>query len=282
VDQCTQESQLIVHGTVVGVDEPRTGNGSFSNPYLIFYLEPDEVLKGASRLGIPVPFALLLPQDGAETRPWVAPGDELLVFSQLSDAETVTSSESAGAYVPWNDSYGVFMPLGDRFANVLAPEVSTSLDEVRGIVGPKNTSTTLGPGWMSFGTVNGMFEILLEWKDLPGALPYRAMSADELAWLAEAAPEVTVREAKGYELANGDTAILFFYEPSLRTDEDVQAGEERLTGLAKRQYPDSSDITRASIPYVDNYGYVLVSEDPEGELNSLLRRARTGPLPPER
>ena len=281
VDQCTSESRLIVHGTVVGVDEPRTGNGAFSNPYLIFYLEPDEVLKGSSRLGVPVPFVLLLPQDGAENRPWVEPGDELLVFSQLSDEELVTGSGATGAYLPWNDSYGVFMPLGDRFANVLAPEVSTTLDEVRRLVGPKDTSTTLGPGQMSFGSVNAMFEILLEWKDLPGTLPYRALGADELAWLADAEPEITVSEAKGYELASGDLAILFYYDPSLQTDEDMQIAEERLTGLVQRQYPDSSDIAHATLPYIDDYGYVLISDDPDGELSSLLKRARTGPVPPE-
>jgi hypothetical protein len=249
---------------------------------MVFYLEPAEVLKGSSRLGDPVPFALLLPQDGAENRPWVAPGDELLVFGQLADAERVTGSGATGAYVLWNDSYGIFMPLGDRFANVLAPEVSTTLDEVRRIVGPKETSTTLAPGQMSFGSLNAVFEILLEWRDLLGTLPYRALSADELAWLAEAEPEITVSEARGYELAGGDVAILFYHEPSLRTDEDMQAAEERLTALAKRAYPDSSDIAHATLPYIDDYGYVLISEDPEGELSYLLTRARTGPLPPER
>jgi hypothetical protein len=134
---------------------------------------------------------------------------------------------------------------------------------------------------MSFGGVNAMFEILLERKDLPGTLPYRALGADELAWLAEAEPEITVREAKGYELANGDIAILFYYEPYLRTDEEVQAAEDRLTALLKRQYPDSSDIAHATLPYIDDYGYVLISEDPGYELNSLLKRARTGPVPPE-
>jgi hypothetical protein len=282
VDQCINESQLIVRGTVLGVDDPRTGNGSFSNPYTVFYVEPQEVLKGASRLGSPVPFVLLLPGDGSESRPWVAPGDEVLVFSQFADTELVTSSEAAGAYLLWNDSYGAFMPVGDRFANVLAPEVTTTLDEVRRSVGPGDTSTTLGPGQMTFGSVNVMFEMLLEWKDLPGTLPYRALGADELAWLAEAQPEIKVREAKGYELANGEVAILFYYEPTLRTDEDVEAAEERLTALVKRQYPDSSDIAHATLPYIDNYGYVLISDDPDGELSSLLHRARTGPVPPDR
>ena len=281
MDQCINESQLIVHGTVVGVDDPRTGNGSFSNPYAVFYVEPEVVLKGASRLGTPVPFVLLLPGDGSESRPWVAEGDEVLVCSQLADAELVTGSGAAGAYLLWNDSYGVFLPVGDRFANVLAPSVTTTLDEVSRMVGPGDTSTTLGPGQMTFGSVNAMFEILLEWKDLPGTLPYRALSAGEIAWLAEAEPEITVREAKGYELAGGDLAILFYYEPTLQTDEEMLDAEERLTALAKRTYPDSSDIARANLPYIDNYGYVLISDDPEGELRSLLQRARTGPVPPE-
>ncbi len=232
VDQCTSESRLIVHGTVAGVDEPRTGNGSFSNPYLIFYLEPDEVLKGSSRLGVPVPFVLLLPQDGAENRPWVEPGDELLVFSQLSDEELVTGSGATGAYLPWNDSYGVFMPLGDRFANDSRPRSPPLWTRYAAWWG-KDTSTTLAPGQMSFGSVDAMFEILLEWKDLPGTLPYRALGADKLAWLADAEPEITVSEAKGYELASGDLAILFYYDPSLRTDEDIQLAEERLTGWSE-------------------------------------------------
>ena len=161
-------------------------------------------------------------------------------------------------------------------------EVSTTLDKVRRLVGPKDTSTTLAPGQMSFGSVDAMFEILLEWKDLPGTLPYRALGADELAWLADAEPEITVSEAKGYELASGDLAILFYYDPSLRTDEDIQLAEERLTRLVRRQYPDSSDIAHATLPYIDDYGYVLISEDPDGESSSLLKRARTGPVPPDR
>jgi hypothetical protein len=49
---------LIVRGTVTEVDSPQASVGSIANPYIVFCVDPAEILKGSPHFGTPLPFAI--------------------------------------------------------------------------------------------------------------------------------------------------------------------------------------------------------------------------------
>ncbi len=280
VERCTNESRLIVHGTVTEVDAPHPAAGDVTNPYTVFYVEPEEVLKGSPRFGTPVAFALLAPVGGAAESP-VAKGDEVLLFSYHGDEDLPTGSGAHGAYFPWNDNYGMFLAVGDQFVNVLAPFAFTTLEQVRTTVGPKDTSTTLGPGVSSFEGKTSRFEDRVQGKRLPETLPYEVMAGEELDWLPEAVEPITMTAAKGYRFANGDVVLLWDnIEPgsSQQTEAATPRLLKSLEAGAMERYGASDDQVWAF--WYGGFGYVVASRDYMRALGSLAQMAAEG-YPPD-
>jgi hypothetical protein len=280
VERCTNESRLIVHGTVTGADAPHPAAGDVTNPYIVFYVEPDEVLKGSPSFGTPVAFALLAPVGGAAESSVESPlstGDEVLLFSYHADENLPTGSGTDGAYFPWNDSYGIFLAVGDQFVNVLAPFAFTTLEQVRTTVGPKGTSTTLGPGVISFEGKASRFEDRVQGKRLPGTLPYEVMAGEELDWLPQAAAPLTMTVAKGYRFANGDVVLLWDIIEAGTVQETEAATPRLLKSLeagAMEQYGVSAD--QVWVFWYGGFGYVVASRDYRQALGSLAQMAETG------
>jgi hypothetical protein len=289
VDRYTNESQLILRGTVTKVDKPRVALGDVANPYMVFYVEPSEVLKGTPRFGSPVAFALLAPGEGATgasaggaAESPVSEGDDVLLFAYGTDKDLLTASGSQGAYFPWNDSYGIFLPAGDKFVNVLAPFAYTTLEEVRTIVGPKETSTTNPPGYSSFNGRTYVFEDRLQGKRLPGTLPLEVLPAAELDWLQQTIAPLETIAAKGYRLANGD--LVFLWSNPLpgtvqERDKEEPALLKRLKAAATERFGASGN--HVSHRWFDEFGWVVVARDYVDQLGTLADMAETGaPLYP--
>jgi len=138
------------------------------------------------------------------------------------------------------------------------------------------TSTTLPPGVMTFDTLTRRFEMLVEHQGLAGTLPYSVLTTKELSWLSQAAPLVTVSEAKGYRFADGGLVIVLFCEP---VAEDSQGeAQKTLVGLAEARYSRSAEEMWARV--ADGCGYLVVSEHYADKLGRLAQMAREGP-PPE-
>ncbi len=217
IDDLVNQSQLIVRGTVTKVDAPHAPVGSVANPYIVFYVDPAEILKGSPRFGTPLPLAI--PGRGEDTpdhvrAPFEEPleaGDDVLVFSYRGDEDLPTRSGARGANFLWNDTYGLFLPAASNYVCVRTPYTYATLDEVRRIVGPdKNTSTTLPAGYLSFEGKTVRFEDRLTARRLPGTLPYEVMTGFDVNWVADAIrPAIDLTAVKGYRLANGDRVFLF-------------------------------------------------------------------------
>jgi len=279
LERCTNESQLIVQGTVTKVDPPHPAAGDVTNPYIAFYVEPDEVLKGSPRFGTPVAFALLAPVGGAAEPPAESPlskGDEVLLFSYHGDADLPTGSGARGAYFPWNDSYGIFLPVGDQLVNVLTPSAFTTLEQVRTIVGPKDTSTTLPPGWSSFEGKAWRFEDRVQGKHLPDTLPYEVMAGEELDRLPPAAEPLTMTAAKGYRFANGDVVLPWDIVESRSVERTEAAAPQLLKSLkagAVERYGVSED--QVWVSWYGGFGYVVASPLYKDDLGFLAQMAET-------
>jgi hypothetical protein len=148
-------------------------------------------------------------------------------------------------------------------------QVSTS------VTGGSGASTTLPPGVIAFGALARSFETLIERENLAGTLPYSIMPQQDVLWLFESGLPMRVTEAKGYRLANGDLAILFFTETVAGGMESYDAASEHLTRVAKDRYPTTDEEVVARIFTMD-FGYVLVSRHYQSQLQRLARMARTG------
>jgi hypothetical protein len=129
------------------------------------------------------------------------------------------------------------------------------------------------------GTVEMLFE---EWlktedarKDMPGALPFTKMVAEELTWL-KGQPHVTA--AAGYRLANGDMAIPFYVQPFPSYDA-MQDAKDAIDKAAKAWYPKNS--THVALWMEGDFGYVIVtsSQKHRSWLDLFLNNARWGSGP---
>jgi hypothetical protein len=287
VEDCVTESQLIVHGTVTKVDPVRAGSGDVANPCIVFYVEPQEVLKGSPRFGSPIAFALYAPVQATATssvqtagRSPVAEGDEVLLFSYASDKELATSSGARGAYFPWNDRCGLFLPDGGTFVSIMWPHDSTTLKAVRALVGPKTTSTTLPPGYLCFNGKTARFEDRLRGKKLAGTLPYEVLPQTEFDWLSDVVAPASMTAAKGYRLANGDLVFLWNTLSLGASWSDAESAVlKSLKTAAMEKYGVSVDHIWAF--WYGQFGYVVVSKDYVRELGHLAQMAETGePLNP--
>lgn len=271
---------LIVEGEVVQVDDPRYGRDHFSNDYVVFHVEPEQVLKGTPRFGTPVAFALprgLNPPDGWRA---VREGDQVLVFAGRLDESLVTGKGRSGAYLPWNDYFGLFLKVEDEYVNIMAPGVSTTADEVAAIVGPPRTSTTRGPGQVSFEGKTWRFEELAQKAGINEALPYRIMEGGEVAWLSAAAQtaQVQMTHAKGYELEGGDLIVLFqteitpgFGGPGGDVERALRAA---LTAGAAEEF--RADPGQVAMFWYGSFGYVMVADEYSDQLWRLGQWAETG------
>jgi hypothetical protein len=287
VDDCVTESQLIVHGTVTKVDPIRTGAGDVANPCIVFYVEPQEVLKGSPRFGNPIAFALYAPVQATAAssgqmaaRSPVAEGDEVLLFSYASDKDLATSSGASGAYFPWNDRCGLYLPDGGTFVSIMWPHDSTTLKEVRALVGPKDTSTTLPPGYLFFNGKTAVFEDRLRGKKLAGTLPYEVLPQTEFDWLSDVVAPASMTAAKGYRLANGDLVFLWNTLSLGASWSDAESAVlKSLKTAAMEKYGVSVDHIWAF--WYGQFGYVVVSKGHVRELGHLAQMAETGePLNP--
>jgi hypothetical protein len=282
VERCVMESQLIIHGTVTRVGPTLAGAGDVANPYIVFSVEPEEVLKGSPRFGTPVAFALLLrsqstvdPSEQAAARSPVAAGDEVLLFSYASDKDLATGLGSNGAYLPWNDRYGIYLPVGDEFVDVLRNYESVSLEEVRALVGSKTTSTTLPPGYLCFNGKTARFEDRLQGKRLAGTLPYQVLPAEELGWLSDSVAPASMTAAKGYGLANGD--LVFLWDTFSLGASSSGAESSVLDSLEKaaiERYGVGDEEVWAF--WYGQFGYLVVSKDHVRQLGYLAQMAETG------
>ena len=287
MEDCVAESQLIVHGTVTKIDPARAGIGDVANPYIVFYVEPEEVLKGSPRFGSPIAFALLAPAQATAAsseqpaaRSLVAEGDEVLLFSYAFDKDLATSSGARGAYFPWNDRYGIYLPDGSTFVSIMWPHDSTTLETVRALVGPKDTSTTLPPGYLCFNGKTARFEDRLRGTKLAGTLPYEVLLQAKFDWLSDVVAPASMTAAKGYRLANGDLVFLWntLWLGASWSDAEPTV-LKALEAAAMERYGVSADQVWAF--WYGEFGYVVVSKDYVRELGHLAQMAETGePLNP--
>lgn len=283
VEDLVNQSQLIVRSTVTKVDAAHDPVGSVANPYIVFYVDPAEILKGSPHFGTPLPFAILGRGENTPDyarAPFQEPletGDDILVFSYRGDQDLPTGSAAPGANFLWSDTYGLFLPAAGSFVSARSPYTYTTLDEVRRIVGPrKNTSTTLPPGYLSFEGKTARFEERLIAKRLSETLPYEVLTSFDIAWVAEAIRPATVPTAvKGYRLANGDRVFLF--DTILATgdfSQKEQALLEALRTAVTAQFEVPGD--NAWVFWYGGFGYVVVSDDYVDELGHLAQMAETG------
>lgn len=281
MEDCANQSRLIVHGTVTRVDPLHAPAGDVANPYIVFYVKPTEVLKGSPQLGTPVPFALFaLGREGAKKDKGYAPvspvaeGDEVLVCSYRGERDLPTASGVPGAYFLWNDSYGLFLPVDDRFVSVLSPYTYGTLTEIRATVGRKDTSTTLPPGFLSFEGKAWRFEDRLVGKRLPGTLPYELLTF-EWDWLTAALAPATLTHAKAYLLANGDRVFLWrttYPGPSFEAQE--QTVLRKVKDAAAEQY--EVRASHVGVRWYGEFGFVIISGDYGDQLDTLGQMAETG------
>ena len=166
------------------------------------------------------------------------------------------------------------LPTNQRMSST--GSVPASQQTLSTIVEVSPTSTTLPPGVMTFDTCASIFEKLLERKQPAGTLPFSVIAPGELTWLSADAVPVTITHAKGYRLANGDIVILFFYAPYLRGDASFRAAEQAITGVAKKHYAQTRKDVYAYFPYIDEFGYVVATNDPASPLGRLAEMSRTG------
>jgi len=132
VEYQTRQSELIVYGTVVGVDPGRWNSPSGKHwtsakdedvpaIYRAFYVEPIRVLKGQPDYGVPVAFMVLGGTEGVVDGP-VKKGDCVLVFG--------TYDQSIYGNVQWNKSaywarlmeYSIFLERNGKLVNVAEPD----------------------------------------------------------------------------------------------------------------------------------------------------------------
>lgn len=283
IEKLVNQSQLIVRGTVIDVDAPHAPVGSVANPYIVFYVNPAEILKGSPDFGTPLPFAI--PGRGEDTPDYVRArfekpleaGDEVLVFSYRGDQDLPRGSGAHGANFLWNDTYGLFLPAAGNYVCIRWPYTYTTLDEVRRIVGPdKNTSTTLAPGYLSFEGKTARFEDRLTARRLSGTLPYEVMIGADLEWVNDAIlPATDLTGVKGYRLANGDRVFLF--DTILAMSDFSQKERALLEGLrtaAKQEFEVPGD--HLWVFWYGGFGYVVISDDYVHELGYLAQMAETG------
>jgi hypothetical protein len=281
MEDCINQSQLIIHGTVVKVDPLHAPAGDVANPYIVFYVKPTEVLKGSPKLGTPIPFALLAPgkesakQDKGYTpvSP-VAEGDEILACSYGGNKNLPTASGPPGAYFLWNDNYGLFLPADGELVNVLKPFTYARLKEIRTMIGPKDTSTTLPPGFLSFEGKADRFEERLVGKRLPGTLPYEVL-AYETGWLDDALAPAVMTHAKAYRLANGDRVFLWRTTyPGSAWAAQEQAVLKNLKAAAAERYDVNAKHVGAF--WYGEFGFVIIAGDYVDALLTLAQMAETG------
>lgn len=279
--EVTDESYfLIVEGEVVRVDEPRDGKGDFSNDYVVLHVEPDRVLKGTPRFGTPVGFALPRGLDPPDQWRAVQEGDQVLIFAGRYDENLGTGKDASGAYLPWNDYFGLFLKVEDEYVNIMAPDVSTTAEEVAAIVGPPRTSTTRGPGQISFEGKTWRFELLVDKAGMTDALPYRVMEQSEVAWISGAAQTAGVQmtHAKGYEFDGDDLIILFQTDiapgwggPGGDVERALRAA---LTAGAAEEF--RADPEQVAMFWFGAFGYVTVADEFSDQLWRLGQWVETG------
>jgi hypothetical protein len=286
IEELVDQSQLIVRGTVTEVDSPRASVGSMANPYIVFYVDPAETLKGSPRFGTPLPFAI--PGRPEDTPDYVRAtfekplevGDRVLVFSSRGDRDFATGAAAPGADFLWNDTYGLFLPAGGNYVSARSPYTYTTLDEVRRIVGPdKDTSTTLAPGQLSFERKAARFEDRLTAMQLIGALPYQIMTGFDVNWVLDAAAPVTSLTAvKGYRLANGDRVFLFDTMPAPPDFHQMEQDLEKAMRAAATEGAVVPGGEHVSVSWYGGFGYIVIAGDYIDDLGRLAGMAETGEL----
>ena len=187
-------------------------------------------------------------------------GDEVLCFSYRGLEELSSRTEVDEAYCFWNDSYGVFLRAAESFVCVLSPFAFTTLDEVRALVGPKDTSTTLPPGYLPFEGRAWMFEDRVTRKQLPGTLPYQILPASDVDWLPQAIDPLEMTMAKGYRFGNGD--LVFLWETPWQGASSAEREPAIVQGLeaaAVERYGVTDEQVWAF--WFGEFGYLVISSD---------------------
>ncbi|MBN1321473.1 MAG: hypothetical protein JXA87_11625 [Thermoleophilia bacterium] len=151
-------------------------------------------------------------------------------------------------------------------------ETSMSSSPTAEATSASSTTTTLAPGFITFDTCIDRFETLVQRENLPGALPYSVMAAEELAWLVDFAPQVTITQAQGYRFANGDVVLLFFCD--LPVENPSPAPQQALSAAAKSRYAANDQDIWAFI--ADKFGYVIVSGEYRSQLGTFAQWAISG------
>ncbi len=282
-EELVNQSQLIVRGTVTKVDAPHAPVGGVANPYIVFYVEPVEILKGSPHFGTPLPFAI--PGRAEDTPDFaralfekpVEAGDDVLVFSYRGDQDLPTGSGARGANFLWSDTYGLFLPAAGNYVCARSPYAYTALKEVRRVIGAdKNTSATLAPGYLPFEGKAARFEDRLTARQLSGTLPYEVMTGFEINWVADAIrPATDPIAVKGYRLANGDRVFLF---DTILAIADFSQKERGLLEALRTSAAEAFEVPddHVWVFWYGGFGYVVVSDDYVDELGTLAQMAETG------
>ena len=113
---------------------------------------------------------------------------------------------------------------------------------------------------------------MIQREDLPGTLPYSVMPVWEAAWLAEAAPQVTFTEMRGYRFANGDLVLMFSCDPPV--EHSSFAPRQALAATAKDRYTRAEEEVWLFID--GGFGYLAISKQYRSELGTFAQWARWG------
>jgi hypothetical protein len=227
--------------------------------------------------------------DGAKTftvddsRGYSTPDGDLIVIFAFSATRTATKTQNpyteltAAAKAKYGSSgKEIWAFPNDTYGYVVAS--AHYMHELGGMAQRAAITLPIPEQWYGrpLATVEMLFEEWLQTrdarKDIPDALPFTKMVAEDLTWLTERA---CVTAAAGYRLANGDMAIPFYVRPFPSYDA-MQDAKDAIDKAAKAEYP--KDSTRVAVWIEGDYGYLIVtaSQKHRSWLNGFLGNARWG------
>ncbi len=185
IEDWTNASDLVVAGTVVKVNPPRwnSDDGKSWKPrgendpmavvYQTFYVQPEEILKGAPQWGTPVAFRAVWWNSPSGGGP-LSVGDLVAAFGQV-DPERYGGGEyqPADAYWLMSEKNSLWVKQGDDYVNqgILKDEAerTLTLDELKTRMREGGGPTTLGMwdparesikvGWGETATVDGVLQV---------------------------------------------------------------------------------------------------------------------------
>jgi hypothetical protein len=136
-----------------------------------------------------------------------------------------------------------------------------------------STPTTRSQGERTWAEVVDEFTDRLADADLEGLLPYSVLPEAEVAWLREPGSPLSVTDATGLRLDNGDLVVLFRGTMLTAPGEEAEQAQA-LDQMAQDRYAGSDRKVQACL-FDLTFGFIVVSNSYGGELWSLAVFAHT-------